>query len=51
MTEDIALSNGAVNVSATYLYADPAGSSKLAQMADPGVVGKVIRTCLNAATR
>jgi adenylate cyclase len=51
VTEDVALSNGAVNVSATYLYADLAGSSQLAQMADPDVVGKVIRTYLNAATR
>lgn len=51
VTEDVALSNGAVNVRATFLYADLAGSSKLVQMADPDVVGKVIRTYLNAATR
>src|SRR3954447_20800824 len=48
-TENVALSNGAVNVTATYLYADLAGSSQLAQMAKPEVVGKVIRTYLNAA--
>lgn len=50
-TDDVTLSNGAVNVSATYLYADLAGSSDLAQMAAADVVGKVIRTYLNAASR
>ncbi len=50
-TSDVSLSNGAVMLDATYLYADMAGSSKLAQTAPDEVVAKVIRTYLNAATR
>jgi class 3 adenylate cyclase len=50
-TEDIALSNGAVNLQATYLYADMADSTGLAQQYKKFAVAKVIRCYLNAATR
>lgn len=48
---DIALSNGAVKLDATYLYADMANSSLLAQKYKKEVTAKVIRCYLNAATR
>ena len=50
-TEHITLKNGGRRVDATYLYADLAGSSKLAQTVDDQVVAKVIRTYLHAAAR
>lgn len=50
-TDDIALKNGGRRVDATYLYADLAGSSKLAQTVDDEIVAKVIRSYLNAAAR
>ncbi|MBB4687398.1 adenylate/guanylate cyclase domain-containing protein [Amycolatopsis jiangsuensis] len=50
-TEDIALKNGAVDIDATYLYADMADSTGLAQRHKDSAVAKVIRSYLNAATR
>lgn len=50
-TDDITLKDGAVNINATYLYADLADSSALAQKVDKDVAAKVIRSYLNAAVR
>lgn len=50
-TDDIALKNGGRRIDATYLYADLAGSSKLAQTVNDEIVAKVIRSYLNAAAR
>lgn len=48
---DVALSNGAASVEATYLYADLANSSKLAQSVSPEITARVIRMYLNMAVR
>lgn len=50
-TDDITLKNGGRRVSATYLYADMANSSWLAQEVSDDITAKVIRAYLNAATR
>jgi adenylate cyclase len=50
-TEDIVLRDGAVNIDATYLYADLAKSSVLGQKINNEVAAKIIRSYLNAATR
>jgi uridylate cyclase len=50
-TEDITLKDGAVNLDATYLYADMADSTGLAQAYKSFAVAKVIRCYLNAAAR
>ena len=50
-TDDITLKNGGRRIDATYLYADLASSSKLAQTVNDEIVAKVIRSYLNAATR
>lgn len=50
-TEDITLKNGAVNLDATYLYADMARSTELAQAYKREVTAKVIRCYLNASSR
>lgn len=50
-TADISLSNGAVRLNATYLYADMADSTGLAQGYKDWAAAKVIRCYLNAATR
>lgn len=50
-TDDVALSNGAKEIEATYLYADLAESSKYAQTLYPEVTGKIIRTYINTASR
>jgi class 3 adenylate cyclase len=50
-TKDIVLKNGAVKLDATYLYADMANSTGLAQNYTPEAVAKVIRCYLNAASR
>lgn len=50
-TEDVTLKNGAVKLSATYLYADLANSSTLAQKIKKEVGAKVIRSYLSAASR
>jgi adenylate cyclase len=48
---DVALSNGAASVEATYVYADLANSSKLAQSVSPEVTARVIRMYLNMTVR
>lgn len=50
-TKDIALKDGAVRLSATYLYADMANSTELAQKFKSEAVAKVIRCYLNSASR
>lgn len=50
-TGDIALKDGAVQLEATYLYADMANSTGLAQSYKDWAVAKVIRCYLNAASR
>ena len=50
-SEDINLTNGAVLLDATYLYADMADSTGLAQRYEREAVAKVVRCYLNAATR
>lgn len=50
-TEDIVMKNGGRRVDATYLYADLAGSSKMAHELDPEVTAKVIRAYITSATR
>ncbi len=50
-TDAVALNDGAVRLDATYMYADMADSTALAQTVKNEVVGKVIRTYLNAASR
>lgn len=50
-TEDVALANGAKLLEATYLYADMADSTGLAQGYKNWAVARVMRTYLNAATR
>lgn len=50
-TADIALKNGAVHLDATYLYADMADSTGLAQGHHDWAAAKVIRCYLNAASR
>ncbi|MGP5581712.1 adenylate/guanylate cyclase domain-containing protein [Glutamicibacter arilaitensis] len=50
-TADIALSNGAVRLEATYLYADMADSTGLAQGYKDWAAAKVIRSYLNASSR
>lgn len=49
--EDVALKEGAVKVDATFLYADLAGSSKLAQVCPWETTAKIIRAYLNISTR
>lgn len=50
-TTSVTLKNGAVKIDATFLYADLAGSSKLAQICPWGTTAKIIRAYLNCATR
>jgi len=50
-TQDISLTDGAVNLDATYVYADMANSTGLAQNATNKQTGKIIRSYLNAATQ
>lgn len=50
-TESVALKNGAVKLDATFLYADLAGSSKLAQVCPWETTAKIIRAYLDCATR
>lgn len=50
-TDDVTLRDGAVDVEATYLYADMADSTGLAQGYKDFAVAKVIRCYLNAASR
>ncbi|MEU3110228.1 adenylate/guanylate cyclase domain-containing protein [Streptomyces albidoflavus] len=50
-TEDVSLSNGAVEVDAVYLYADLANSTSLARDFTRTTAAKVIRAYLDAACR
>jgi class 3 adenylate cyclase len=50
-TEDIVLRNGAVKLDATYVYADMADSTGLAQAYNQKIVAKTIRCYLHAATK
>ena len=50
-TDTVALADGAVEVKATYLYADMAKSSEAAHFLNKPVAAKVFRSYLNAATR
>ena len=50
-TKDISLTDGAVLLDATYVYADMMNSTGLAQNAEREQTAKVIRAYLNAATR
>jgi adenylate cyclase len=50
-TEDVALKDGAVKISATFLYADLAGSAKLSDVCPWQTTAKVIRAFLDTSTR
>lgn len=50
-SEDITLLNGAASIEATYLYADLANSSALAQAVPPESAARAIRMYLNTAVR
>lgn len=50
-TEDIVMKNGAVNVEATYLYADLADSTGLAHHVNAKVAARVVRSYLNASSK
>ena len=50
-TTDVSLKNGAVKIEATFLYADLAGSSILANMCPWDVTAKIIRSYLDTAVR
>lgn len=50
-TEDVVLKDGAVNVQATYLYADLADSTGLAHDVSRKVAARIIRSYLNASAR
>lgn len=50
-SETVKLRDGAVNVAATYVYADMADSSGAAQKLRKEVTAKIIRSYLNASTR
>lgn len=50
-TTDITLKNGAVNIKATFLYADLAGSSILAKKCPWQTTAKIIRSYLDSAVR
>jgi class 3 adenylate cyclase len=50
-TTDVALKNGAVKIEATFLYADLAGSSVLANKCPWETTAKIIRTYLDIAVR
>lgn len=50
-TEDVVLKNGGRLVDATYLYADLAGSSKMADSLFKETTAKIIRAYINSASR
>ncbi|MGJ7442976.1 adenylate/guanylate cyclase domain-containing protein [Aquipuribacter sp. MA13-6] len=50
-TDGVVLKNGAKDVDATYVYADLAGSTKLAQSTKDWAAAKIIRVYLSTATR
>jgi adenylate cyclase len=51
MSSDVALKDGAVKLDATFLYADLAGSSVLAQLCPWTTTAKIIRAYLDCAVR
>ena len=51
LTTDVALGNGAVRLDATFLYADLAGSSRMAAVCPWQTTAKIIRAFIDAATR
>lgn len=50
-TEDVVLKNGGKRVEATYLYADLAGSSKLAHTMKKETTATIVRAYINTASR
>lgn len=50
-TDDVVLKNGGRLVDATYLYADLAGSSKLAQSLNKEATAKIVKAYINTASR
>lgn len=50
-TEEIALAGGAVELSATFLYADLAASSKMAKELDRRIVAKILKSFLYCASK
>lgn len=48
---DVALANGAVKIDATFLYADLAGSGRIAQVCPWDTTAKIIRAYLDCAVR
>lgn len=50
-SEDVALKNGAVKIDAAFLYADLAGSSKLARLCPWETTAKIIRAYLDCCVR
>ena len=50
-TEDVALAGGAVEIDATFLYADLADSSKMAKELDRRIAAKIIKSFLYCASK
>lgn len=50
-TEDITLSGGAVEIEATFLYADLASSSKMAKELDRRIAAKILKSFLSSVTK
>src|SRR5579871_1027555 len=50
-SEDLALKDGAVKITAAFLYADLAGSSKLAKLCPWKTTAKIIRAYLDCCVR
>lgn len=50
-TEEVALAGGAVEIEATFLYADLAGSSKMAKELDRRIAAKIIKSFLYCASK
>jgi len=50
-TEDVALAGGAVEIDATFLYADLASSSKMAKELDRRVTAKILKSFLTAVSK
>jgi len=50
-TEDVALKDGSVAIEAAFLYADLAGSSKLASVCPWSTTAKIVRAYLKVSTR
>jgi class 3 adenylate cyclase len=50
-TEEVALAGGAVEIDATFLYADLADSSKMAKELDQRIAAKIIKSFLHCASK